>query len=78
MKANGSSHSSEKPQGVIDVQLFLLLRLAKVPGFDNPALGLVNIFLVLHMLYTDAHAILGEDDVLLAHSLGCCVSNLRC
>lgn len=42
---------------------------AEVPGLDDPSLGFVDIFLVRGVFDADAHAVLGENDILLAHSL---------
>ncbi len=39
-----------------------------VPGLDDPALGGVDVLLLLDVLDADAEAVLGEDDVLLGHA----------
>lgn len=53
------------------MSLVLLARLVRrhVPRVDKPALGGVDLPLVLDMLKADLYAILGPDDVLLAHAL---------
>lgn len=50
-------------------QRLVFSRVAEIPGLDNPALGSIDIFLVLDLLDANANAILGEDDILLAHAL---------
>lgn len=53
------------------MSLVLLARLVRrqVPSVDDPALGGIDLPLVLDMLKADLDAILGPDDVLLAHAL---------
>lgn len=51
------------------VQGLIFPGVSEVPGLDNPTLGGVDIFLILDLLDTDTDAVLGEDDVLLAHAL---------
>lgn len=53
----------------MDCLLFLLLLClgAHVPRLDDPTLRLVDIFLILHLAYSDLDAVLGEDHVLTAH-----------
>lgn len=53
------------------MSLVLLARLVRrqVPRVDDPALGGIDLPLVLDMLKADLDAILGPDDVLLAHAL---------
>lgn len=48
-------------------RLFLLGITAQVPSFDDPALCSIHVVLLLDLFDTDAHAVLGEDDVLAAH-----------
>lgn len=47
----------------------VLLGVGQIPGLDDVALRLVDVLFVLHMPDADAHAVLCEDDVLLAHAL---------
>lgn len=69
--------TSPHPHGnILDLVPVLLLlgagdRVAEVPGLDDPALGGVDVSLVLDMADTDAHAVLGEDDVLAGHLVAC-------
>lgn len=44
---------------------------AKVPGFNHVTLSLIDILFVLHIFDSNAHAVFGEDNILLAHTLGC-------
>ena len=55
---------------LVVVLVLLLVLAAHVPGLDDPALGGVDVLLVLDVLDADAQAVLCEDDVLLAHLLG--------
>lgn len=57
-------------------ELDVLLLLAKIPGFYDVALRLVDILFVLNLLDADAHTVLGENDVLLAHTLRRCLAHL--
>ena len=47
-----------------------------VPHIDKHLLRRIDVFLVLHLLDVDAHAILGEGDVLVANVLGCVLLDL--
>lgn len=49
--------------------LRIILGRPQIPGLDDPALRRVDVFLVLDLLDADAHAVLCEDNVLLAHAL---------
>lgn len=42
---------------------------AHVPGLDDPALGAVDVVLLLDVLDPDAHPVLGEDHVVPRHAL---------
>lgn len=49
--------------------LILDLTAPQVPGLDNPALGLVDVFFCSDMLDAHAYTVFGEDNVLLLHPL---------
>lgn len=53
-----------------DIVTVLVFGSAKVPCLDHVFLSGIDVGLVLHLANTDAHAVLGEDDVLLVHLLG--------
>ena len=53
----------------LNLQRLVLLGVAEVPRLDDPALRSVDVLFVLDVLNADAHAVLCEDDVLLAHAL---------
>lgn len=50
-------------------QLLILLCHAQIPRLDGPPLGGIDVLFVLDVLDTDAHAVLGEDDIFAAHAL---------
>lgn len=56
--------------------LLVLLGAGQIPGLDDVALRLVDVLFVLHVPDADAHAVLCEDDVLLAHALGRALADL--
>lgn len=56
--------------------LVLDLSSTEIPGLNDPALGLVNVFFRCDVLDPDTNAVLGEDDVLLLHPLRGSVSYL--
>lgn len=67
------------PKDVVDLSnshFLVFLGGGQIPCLDDVALRLVDIFFVLQVPDADAHAVLCEDDVLLAHALGRALADL--